>query len=715
MTFLSRIILASFLGRRQAAKVDRRFRPALETLEDRFCPSTVTPVSGGPAALVSADFNGDGKLDVAVVQQTNNSVAILLGNGSGDFSQASQIDVGQNPSAIAAGDFNQDGKIDLVVANRDSNSISILINTGAGSFVRTADIATGTAPSAVVAAKLNNDATVDIAVANSGDDNVFVYAGNGTGGFTKQSRVIAVGDDPEAMVVSPTLGGNSNSRNDLAVVNQGSNNVSVLIGQGTTDASYKRIDTATGPNPTAIAGGDFNQDGFQDLVTANAGIDSLTVLYGNGNGSFVSSQIFGIDSLPDAVGVGDFNGDGAPDIAAANFNSNDVVQIFNRGDGAFSDEQRQDVSAGPSALAIGDFNKDGKDDMAIAAFLQNALVQAPGVQVPKAAPAPALSVAWSTDGTSVVAAYNNGLLRNWVAGGNPANVLTSTNDLSEAGRNETGIVNKGFVAGAADNVFGVFGIVRDKTLTVRFSKKIVTQAASNEVQFAAPITSLQFSRPPANLQNVVQAFLDQRYAVGLSNGTVAILAPRIILGQPPTAILNFPIVNTVNLGTGTNVLVSLSPDGKVFAFASGTKVVFRDLNGNVINGMPDINNASAFNIEHAAFSGDTVAASSGKVLTVTPLAGGAFGLQFQNSIISVDITKQGNTTRVAALDSLGNVTVIDTATRATVKQFKAGALATSMAFSPDGKLLAFSYKDGNVGVADLAPATPKVQSLKMKK
>src|SRR5436190_1694186 len=113
------------------------------------CPNFAAPVDyvtpNGTGSVVIADFNGDGKPDLAVVNHMTGNASILLGNGNGTFAAAVNYATGALPVAVATGDFNGDGKLDLaVVSNGISNNVSILLGNGNGTFAAPAQYGAGT-------------------------------------------------------------------------------------------------------------------------------------------------------------------------------------------------------------------------------------------------------------------------------------------------------------------------------------------------------------------------------------------------------------------------------------------------------------------------------------------------------------------------------------------------------------------------------------------
>lgn len=150
--------------------------------------------AGFPNGAVVGDFNGDGKLDTVVAgggstTSPSSAVAISLGNGDGTFTEASgsPISLGQNLVAIVAGDFNGDGKLDLAVTDAVGNAVLVLLGNGDGTFQSPITIAVGNGPSAIVVGDFNNDGKLDLAVANYGDGTVTLLLGNGNGTFTEAS------------------------------------------------------------------------------------------------------------------------------------------------------------------------------------------------------------------------------------------------------------------------------------------------------------------------------------------------------------------------------------------------------------------------------------------------------------------------------------------------------------------------------------------------
>jgi hypothetical protein len=298
------------------------FSPALNS------PFLVASTYTVPVALAVADFNGDGHLDIITL---NNSAtfSLLTGDGSGGFALAagSPVALQSYSTSLAVGDFNGDGSPDLAITMA-SGGLTVLLGNGNGGFTAApgGTVGTGTRPASVAVGDFNGDGILDIAIGNQLSNNVTVLLGNGSGGFSAAvGSPLAVGNTPMSVAIGDF---NGDGNQDLAIANNLSSNVTVLLGNGVGAFIPASGSPFSVPIPNSVAVGDFNGDGYQDLAVANAP-NNVTVLLGNGSGGFASpTGRFTTDVSPVSILVADFNGDGIADIATANQIGNNATVLL---------------------------------------------------------------------------------------------------------------------------------------------------------------------------------------------------------------------------------------------------------------------------------------------------------------------------------------------------------------------------------------------------
>jgi hypothetical protein len=197
--------------------------------DDTFVDGNV-PVGSGPVSVAPGDVNGDGVPDLAVANQESNTVTLLLGQGDGSFHLGRHFLVGRSPSAVAMADVNGDSVPDLAVANQESTSVSLRLGRGDGTFQALPPVSVGGRPDALALGDVNGDGVVDVAVALSSltgpsPTGVVILLGAGDGTFQVLPPV-AVGSGPAAVAVGDV---NGDGRVDLAVANNSSSDVSILL------------------------------------------------------------------------------------------------------------------------------------------------------------------------------------------------------------------------------------------------------------------------------------------------------------------------------------------------------------------------------------------------------------------------------------------------------------------------------------------------------
>jgi hypothetical protein len=268
------------------------------------------PVSAASFALAAADFNGDGKVDVVVSNLSSNDLQLLVGNGDGTFQAAVAVSAGTATVDLAAVDLNGDGKLDLVFSGYTSATVGVLLNLGNGTFSAPMSFATGSTSLFMAVQDLDGDGKVDVAIANGGAASVSVLKGKGDGTFNSAVNY-SVGGQPFAVAAGDF---NGDGRPDLAVNNAGKFEVTILLGnpQGGFDESTPA--TVAAPLVLGMLALDANGDGHVDLVGEDyLQLSAMTVLLGNGDGTFRPQEYFAVTGMPASVTVADLDGDGPPE------------------------------------------------------------------------------------------------------------------------------------------------------------------------------------------------------------------------------------------------------------------------------------------------------------------------------------------------------------------------------------------------------------------
>ena len=536
-----------------------------------FAPLVNYSAGINPYSVAVGDFNGDGKADLALANYASNNVSVLLGNGDGTFATAMNYDSGTNPHSVAVGDFNGDGNADLAVANQNGNNVSVLLGHGDGTFQAAANYGVGAGPYCIAVGDFNGDGKADLAVVNAFayTDNISVLLGNGNGTFQTALNFGAGIMAPFSLAVADF---NGDGKADLAVADYlGINgntgiNVSMLLGNG--NGTFQ---AAANYNanifPESVAAGDFNGDGKADLAVANSFTNDVSVLLGNGDGTlqFAVDYHAGIGS--DSVAVGDFNGDGMADLAVTNGAGDNLSVFSGNGDGTFQAAVNHSVGMSPVSVAVGDFNGDGRADLAVANFDSNSvsvLLGASPVAVPnvvgltQAAATMVITGVGLVVGTVTTAPSNSVPAGNVIsenpAAGTPVSPSSAVNLVVSVGPPVPVPNVVGFTQAAATT--GITGVgLAVGTVTTAFSNAVAAGNVISENPVAGTLVS------PSSVVNLV-----------VSKGPSASI-PNVVgftRAAAATAITGVGLV----LGTVTTVLSNTVPAGNVISEdpAAGTVV-----------------------------------------------------------------------------------------------------------------------------------------------
>jgi hypothetical protein len=325
--------------------------------------SPVHYYAGSTSSIAVGDFRGDGHLDIAVTNRSAGLIGVFLGNGDGTFQSVRFSPAGRDPNGIAVGDFNEIGRDDIVVTNSFANQASVLESNGDGTFQPPVSYAVGTNPVAVAVGNFTVSGHRDIVVADKGATNgsgagLSVLVGDGSGGF-QTTGLINAGVAPIAVAVGDL---NGDGTQDIAVSDEGhstNGRVQVLLGNG--DGTFAPAATYfAGPFGTSLVLGNIHGDGIDDIAVGNEG-STVDLLTGNGDGTFLSATNFAIDIGASDVAVGDFNGDGLQDIVAAN--SNSLSLFLGNGDGTFQSPVNIPLRGSAGSVAAADLRHNGIMDL----------------------------------------------------------------------------------------------------------------------------------------------------------------------------------------------------------------------------------------------------------------------------------------------------------------------------------------------------------------
>jgi Flp pilus assembly secretin CpaC len=368
-------------------------------------PETSFAVGNNPVALASSDFNFDNLPDLAVANQNDNTVSILLNKDNGNFTAApnspfalAKTETG--PSAIATATFGNTitsasglatPTADLVIANSTSNNVTVLLGNGNGTFAEAAGspYAVGKNPSAVIVADFNGDGNADFAVANKDDNTISVFKGDGKGGFTafpgspfaltNTSTISEKG--PVAMVTANFRVKNNTVNNapevDLAVVNQATNNVAILLSSVDSNLNISFTEAANSPisvgqSPVAIATGDLNTDTVPDLAVVNQGDNTVSILLGSNNLDATFTAASGSPlptaTTPAGIVIANFTGGNFPSLAVTNKGQGTLGIYIGLGAGTFSNRIEIGTPASPGAIISGVLTSSSLPDVALTAL-----------------------------------------------------------------------------------------------------------------------------------------------------------------------------------------------------------------------------------------------------------------------------------------------------------------------------------------------------------
>lgn len=349
-------------GRASAAELFSYVRTVLQ-----FDPTILRTVGKSPMALAAADVNGDGGNELLVANNGDGTLSVLLNN----------LDFNQNntpyatpalPTAIALGDLNGDSRTDVVLGhgNASAQDVSVLRGLGNGAFMPADSFSVGGTVAGIAVRDLNGDGKPDVAATVRSTNKLVVMNNNGASpsvGFVMPYTNISVSGEPAAVLFADL---NKDSRDDAVMTQYGAQSIAVLLAasSGGTLVTPPNV-SGVGLRPIGLAAAEVTGDSNLDVVVANFDGNSLSVLRGQGDGSFSSVSTVAAAEKPTAVAVADMNNDSKPDLIVCNSGRNQVWILLGRGDGTFDPPQKLITGAQPWAMVVGNLNRDSKPDVAV--------------------------------------------------------------------------------------------------------------------------------------------------------------------------------------------------------------------------------------------------------------------------------------------------------------------------------------------------------------
>ncbi len=580
-------------------------------------------------SVASADVNGDGRLDLLIASQcnqpsncSNGAASVLLGNGDGTFQPAvAYSSGGLNAFSILSADVNGDGKLDLIVGNNcadnncSSGSVSVLLGNGDGTFETAVSYgSSGLSPFSLAIGDVNGDGKPDLIAANECADNncsngsISVLLGNGDGTF--QSAVAYNSGGRYSFSVA-LVDVNGDGKLDLVAANQCVDNnctngtVGVLLGNG--DGTFQpAVDYSSGGvYAFAIAVGDVNGDGKPDVVVSNQCTDnnnctngSIAVLLGVGDGTFQPAAAFVTPVLGDiqSLVLADFNGDHKLDVASGVGNT----ILLGNGDGTF--QSPISLGASGSGIVAGDFNGDGRPDLAVGAVsvllnISGGFVFPTSTTVVSTANPSAFGE--SVTFTATVAAQINGT---------PTGTVTFSDGNTTLGQATLTNGTASYATSALST--GSHSITASYSGDSNFTASVST-ALSQVVQKSATTTTLSAAPGTANVnQSVALTATVAPGNSGVPTGTVSFLDGATQIG---TASLNgsgVATLSTSTLAAGTHSITAVYGGDSNF-------------NGSTSTASSVVVTATGFSLTSSALSPSSVVAGSSaqSTITITPVGG----------------------------------------------------------------------------------------------
>lgn len=311
---------------------------------------------------LGVDLNDDGKTDLAIVNEVSRDFRIFLNNGTGFDTMFSiyPLPTGNYPSPSEAADFNFDGKVDIAIGNAGNNKMSLFLGTGGAVFQNEISHTAGNNVRGVAIADLEGDGDDDIITANRGGNNISLFKNNGDGTFAAAVNINTVGGQETAVMMTDA---NNDGIMDAFIGCYQSGEIVLMLGDGNGNLTFSSRSALNGP-PWAIAIGDINGDGNADVSACLSSANKIGVIFGNGLGGLSAVTNYNSGQFPLAMDIGDVDGDNDLDLIASDYGGGDYKVYQNNGNGVFSNNPLTlPASSAGSCITVHDRDNDGDLDL----------------------------------------------------------------------------------------------------------------------------------------------------------------------------------------------------------------------------------------------------------------------------------------------------------------------------------------------------------------
>lgn len=320
-----------------------------------------------PFDIEAGDWNGDGRLDLALSSAGTSEVRLMRSDGKRAWSELPPLKTGLIPRGLGVGDIDGDGALDLTVGNADGHDVSVYRGKGDGTFERIAQPRVGVSPFTAELVDLDQDGHLDIVTVNETDISSGIEGwgdilwGDGKGGFP-QTEQLVFGLHPAWLAIADF---DASGTPDLAVPNWRSSTLSIFLNDGRRRFRKQSDVKLEAELPYGIAAGDFDGDGRIDLAVTSIGAGGVFVLGGDGRGGFRTVGRYEAGSGVRAVASADLDADGRLDLVTVNTGEHSLTLLRGTPQGTFENMGKVRVHYGPRLAKIVDLDADGLLDIVL--------------------------------------------------------------------------------------------------------------------------------------------------------------------------------------------------------------------------------------------------------------------------------------------------------------------------------------------------------------